>query len=108
MLAFHLDEHIDPAIAYGLRSRGIDCTTTAEAGVLGADDTEHLKFALREERVIVASDADFLALAGEGSLHAGIAYFHCSSRSIGHVIRILCLMSDCLTAEDMADKVEFV
>ena len=28
MLSFHLDEHIHPAIAAGLRRRGIDVTTT--------------------------------------------------------------------------------
>ena len=33
MLSFHLDEHMHPAIAAGLRRRGIDVTTTFEAGL---------------------------------------------------------------------------
>lgn len=33
MLRFHLDEHIDPAIADGLRRRGIDVTGAAGAGL---------------------------------------------------------------------------
>ena len=44
MLAFHLDEHMDHAIAHGLRGRGIDVTTTTEAGLLGADDAGHIAF----------------------------------------------------------------
>jgi predicted nuclease of predicted toxin-antitoxin system len=108
VLAFHLDEHIDPAIAFGLRRRGIDCTTTADAALLGADDTAHVEFALREGRVVVTNDADFLALATEGLSHAGIAYFQNSSRTIGHVIRHLCLMSDCLEPEEITGKVEFL
>jgi hypothetical protein len=35
---YHLDEHVDPAIAPGLKGRGIDVTTTSDAGLLGAAD----------------------------------------------------------------------
>jgi hypothetical protein len=31
-LRFHLDEHVSPAVAEGLRRRGIDVTTTLDAG----------------------------------------------------------------------------
>jgi hypothetical protein len=37
---FHLDEHVPPAIAEGLRRRRIDVTTTADAGLRGADDVD--------------------------------------------------------------------
>jgi hypothetical protein len=37
-IRFHLDEDVDPAIAEGLRRRGIDVTTTPEVGLLGARD----------------------------------------------------------------------
>ena len=32
-IRFHLDEHVDPAIATALRRAGIDVTTTVEAGL---------------------------------------------------------------------------
>lgn len=48
---FHLDEHMAKAIATGLRQRGIDVTTTAKAGLLGAGDEEQLAYARREGRV---------------------------------------------------------
>ena len=108
MLAFHLDEHIDHAIASALRSRGIDVTTTKDAGLLAADDTDHLAFALHQQRVIVTSDADYLAHANRGVAHAGIAFVPRGIRSIGHVVRHLLLMNDCLTPEEMAGRVEFL
>ena len=51
-IRFHLDEHVDHDIATGLRTRGIDVTTTADAGLLRAGDEEHMAFALPEKRVI--------------------------------------------------------
>jgi hypothetical protein len=44
-IRFHLDEHVASAIAEGLRRRGIDVTTTADAGLLDAPDEDHLAFA---------------------------------------------------------------
>lgn len=42
---FHLDEHVDPAIATALRRVGIDVTTTTQAGLRTKDDEAHLQFA---------------------------------------------------------------
>ncbi|MBV8677985.1 MAG: DUF5615 family PIN-like protein [Planctomycetaceae bacterium] len=39
-IRFHLDENCPTAIAEGLRRRGIDVTTTPEAGLIGATDEE--------------------------------------------------------------------
>jgi uncharacterized protein with PIN domain len=65
-IRFHLDEHVDPAIATALRRAGIDATTTNEAGLRTQDDVAHLRFARDEGRVIVTRDQDFLRLASEG------------------------------------------
>jgi len=37
-IRFLLDEHIPASLAAGLRRRKIDVTTTAEAGLIGAED----------------------------------------------------------------------
>lgn len=108
MLRFHLDEHVDHAVARGLADRGIDVTTAASANLLSADDEAHVAFALREGRVIFTNDADFLRLAAHGISHAGIAYCAPGARSIGEIIRYLCLMSDCLSPSDAVEKIEFV
>ena len=75
-IRFHLDEHIHQGIAVGLRSRGIDVTTPVDANLLGADDAEHIAFALQDDRVIVTHDDDYLALHTEGVPSAGIVYCH--------------------------------
>ena len=108
MLRFHLDEHVSFAIAKGLRSRRIDLTTTADAGLVGCADSQQLEFANRESRVIFTNDADFLRLASAGYAHAGIAYCHPTKSDVGDVVRYLALMSDCLDAEDMRNRIEFL
>jgi hypothetical protein len=45
-IRFHLDENVSGAIATALDRRGVDVTTAVDAGLLGADDHEHLRFAL--------------------------------------------------------------
>jgi predicted nuclease of predicted toxin-antitoxin system len=72
-IRFHLDEHIPASIAAGLRRRGIDASTSAESGLLAADDPAQLAFAASSGRVLVTHDADFLRLHADGATHAGIA-----------------------------------
>jgi Domain of unknown function (DUF5615) len=108
ILRFHLDEHVAGAIAAGLRRRGVDVTTAADAALLGAEDEAHLAFALAHGRVVFTSDEDYLALHDAGTEHAGIAYCQQQSRSIGDVIRGLVLLWEFLDPEDMRNHVEFI
>jgi len=107
-IKFHLDEHVDPDIAKALRRHGIDVTTTVEAGLRTDDDSVHLDFIRREERVVVTHDADFLRYASESSDHPGIAYCRMGARSIGEIIRSLILICEVLTPEEMAGHVEYL
>jgi len=107
-MRFHLDELADHAIARGLRLRGIDVTTTTDAGLLGASDEAQLAYALREGRIVFTVDDDFLQLHADGAKHAGIAYCAPESRSVGEIVRYLCLMHDCMAVEEMRGRVEFV
>jgi hypothetical protein len=85
-IRFHLDEHAPSALADGLRRRGIDVTTTTEAGLLSRTDEAHLIFALAENRMLFTHDEDFLRLHADGVSHAGIAYCHQEARSLGEII----------------------
>lgn len=105
---FHLDEHISSALANALRHRGIDVTTTTEAGLVGAADQDHLTFATAARRVIVTQDIDFLRLHAAGAPHAGIAYCHPQSRSVGEMLRRLLLIHGTLSPEDMKNRVEYL
>lgn len=108
MIRFHLDEHVPHAIARALTNRGIDVTTTTDAGLLGADDELHIAFANSGGRVIVTNDADFLRRADAGTAHHGIVYYPRGTKRIGEVVRHLYLMHDCLEPEEMVGKVDYL
>ncbi|MBP0016039.1 MAG: DUF5615 family PIN-like protein [Cyanobacteria bacterium SBLK] len=107
-IRFHLDESASNAIAQGLRRRGVDITTTPEQGMIGASDEEQIAFALPQKRVIFTRDDDFLRLHQAGMTHAGIAYCHPNSRSIGEIINTLTLIWEWVDPEDMFGNIEFI
>ena len=107
-IRFHLDEHVNPAIADALRIRNIDVSTTILTWLSAASDEEQLAFAVRESRVLVTHDRDFLVLAARGVPHAGICYCHQHARSVSELIKTLSLLAYCVDAADMQNKVEFL
>ncbi len=106
-MRFHLDENIATAVAEGLHRRGIDVTTTAEANLIGATDASHLEFAIRNQRVIVTQDTDFLRTATTNRTHCGIVFLTRSNHSFGDIIRHLLLMNDSMSENEMHGSVEF-
>jgi predicted nuclease of predicted toxin-antitoxin system len=106
-ISLYADEQVARAVVRGLRLRGLDVLTTAEAGLLGAPDEVHLALAQSQGRVILTQDDDFLRLHAAGAAHAGIIYAAQGTR-VGDVIRGVMLIHDTLEAEDMAGHVEFL
>ncbi len=107
-IRFHLDEHVDPAVADGLRRRGVDVTATREAGLLETTDEIQLAYCRAHHRVLFTEDAGFLRLHAAGQPHPGLAYCHQQSRSIGDIIRGLVLIWEVLDPEDMQNKLEYL
>lgn len=107
-IRFHLDEGVPAAVAEGLRRRGLEVTTTPEVSLINAGDEAQLGFALREGRVLVTQDADFLRLHHRGVPHAGLAYYQPGSRTVGQLIKGLVLIAEVLTPEEMRGHVEFL
>ncbi len=107
MIKFHLDESVDHAISHGLRLRGLDVTTTTDAELIAAPDTDHIMYALEENRVIFTQDQDFLRRHQAGDEHAGIVYSRQGLHSIGEIVRYLHFLSDCLEPQDMRGQLEF-
>jgi predicted nuclease of predicted toxin-antitoxin system len=106
-MRFHLDEHVYGAVCEGLRRRGIDVTTTREAGLRGASDMAHIEYARRTGRIIFTEDEDYLMLSKSGVEHCGIVYCHSNTRRIGQIIEYLVLVDACMTEEDMRNHIEF-
>ena len=75
VIRFHLDEHVNPRIAYALRRRGVDVTTTVEAGIRTSADSTQWEFAWQQGRVIVTCDADFVERNQTDPNHTGIVFF---------------------------------
>ena len=107
-IRYHLDEHMHPAVAEGLRQRGVDVTTTVEAGLTGASDEDQLAFAAAQGRVFVTRDRHFLVLDSEGVAHAGIAFWHSKRRNVGQLVLDLVLLWRAVSAEEMLGRVEYV
>jgi predicted nuclease of predicted toxin-antitoxin system len=106
-IRFHLDENVASAIANALRRRGVDVTTTRDAGLVEASDEDHLQYALAEGRVIFTHDDDYLFIAKQRK-HAGIVYCHPAQRSLREILAALLLIADCLTPVDMMNHIEFI
>ena len=105
---YYLDEHVDPAVAAGLRRLGIDVLTAGEAGRLSHDDPDHLAFATAEQRVIVTFDRDYLDFHNAGTPHAGIAFAWPTRQTIGHLVWALELIHAVYTADDMLNHLEYL
>ena len=101
------DEHVPSAVAKGLRARGVEATTAAEAGVLGTADAWLLTYAREQGNVLITYDVDFLRLHAAGMPHAGIVY-GTVDLSIGVVIGGTLLIAEVLDANDMISHVEFL
>ena len=104
----HLDEHVSRAIAIGLRRRGIDVTTTLEAGLCSASDEEQLQYAAAQGRVLFTHDADFLRLHKRRVPHAGIVYCHQGQYSVGEPVRRLAALGHRRRRTHSRNRVEFL
>ena len=107
-IRFHLDENINPAVALALRARGVDITSTPEAGLLGQGDDRQLGFAMEQGRVLVTIDADFLRLGQVLTAHPGILYFGPKCRTIGLQIQSLNLVWEIMSPAEMAGHIEYL
>lgn len=107
-IKFHLDEHVHPGIAIGLRSRGVDTTTTAECDLIGSDDIQQLGYAFAQQRVMVTHDVDFLKLHAGDTVHAGIAYCHQEKYPLGVLLQMLLLLDACESTQSMKGRIEYL
>lgn len=108
MIRFHLDESADGILGRALRRRGFDITFPVEVGLLEATDEEHLAFGLREGRVVITQDDDFLKLHHLGTKHSGIAYYKPGRHTVAELVSFICLLHDCLEPAEMQGQVQYL
>ena len=106
-IKFFTDEHIAGAVVHGLRQRGVDVVTAAEAGLLQAPDDRLLSYARTEGRVMVTQDFDFLVLDSAGNDHAGIAFAR-QGTPVRRILHGLMLIHHVLSADEMIRHVEYL
>ncbi len=106
-IRFHLDEHMDPAIAQALRRAGIDVTKSADRQLLGQLDETHFVQAQAERRVIVTDDTDFIVLSRSDPTHPGIVFCRRTQHTLGDIIRFLILMHGVYEPADLVGQIEY-
>ena len=95
------------AVAAALRQRGIDCSTTAEAGLRGADDDAQFDFALKQSRVLITADDDFLGIAAESLFFPGLIYWR-RERHFGQLVIDIVDLAEVGLPEDFANRVIYL
>lgn len=107
-ITLHLDENVHATLADALRRRGIDVTTTVDAGLVGASDERHLEFGRNTGRVVITHDPDMLRLHTRGEQHAGIAFCHARKYSLRQLISVLSRFAVSVNAADMIGRIRYL
>lgn len=110
-VALYLDENVSVLVAKLLRGRGIKVTTANEAGCLGTDDEDQLRYAIANRMVIVTHDVkDFSRLAAHyaelGTFHSGMIM--AVRRSPYEIARRLTTVLSKTTAVEMENQVRYI
>jgi uncharacterized protein DUF5615 len=113
-IRLYVDEDaMDGDLVRGLRSRGIDVLTAAEAGMIRRKDEEYLALArVQGRRLYSFNVGDFHAIhtkwTATGLDHAGIILAHQTRYSTGEQIRRLVHLIGSLADEAMKNREEFL
>jgi hypothetical protein len=104
---------MDGDLVRGLRSRGIDVVTAAEAGMIRQKDEEHLCLATDQGRALYSFNVrDFHEIHTKwtaiGRDHTGIILAQQQRYSTGEQIRRLLRLIGSLTDEAMRNREEFL
>ena len=107
-IRFHLDEHIDPDVSRALRRFGVNVTTTQESGLRTRPDEDQWSFAMKEQRMLVTCDPDFLRRAAQDRQHFGIAFCPHGQPPLRRIVHGLLLIYQVLTPEEIRGHVEYI
>ncbi|MGA2118028.1 MAG: DUF5615 family PIN-like protein [Bryobacteraceae bacterium] len=110
----YLDEDsMRKSLVFGLRARGVDVLTAAEADMVNRPDEEHLALAAGSGRAVFTfNTGDYCTLhqlwMGKGRTHAGIVVSLQQRYTVGEELRRIARLIGLRTAEQMANRLEFL
>lgn len=114
-IALYTDEDVTSELAPALRERGLPAQSAAEAGLLTADDSEQLDYAVRNQMTLLTCNAeDFVVLAKHyaalGQSHSGIIISaeQYSRQRFGELLRLVLKLMDTVTADEMENCVVYL
>lgn len=88
MIRFLTDENISPQVISALRVKGYDVKDIKEEKAFGISDEEVIKFARKEERVILTCDKDFANLIKFPlQSHSGVVLLRFSNLSPSNITK---------------------
>ena len=87
-LKFLTDENISPSLVKALRSKKFDVKDIKEESLFGTKDTEILKLAYEENRVVITHDKDFANLLSYSLIkHKGVILLRFLNQSPKNVVK---------------------
>jgi hypothetical protein len=113
VLKAYADEHVLSAIVQALRRRGMDVVTVQERQGEGTDDADVLAEALRDSRIVLTNDTDFLILAAQCAARpatfAPIFFWpQQSRRRVGEIVRGIIREASHGSYEEACSRVHFL
>jgi len=112
MASLYVDEHVALAVIRALRRAGHDPVRFRDYFPEGTSDDLHFERAIKEGRVLMTQDTDFLGLSAkvlaEGKHHPGIVYWPQGLYRLGQVIRRAKQYLESTTPETRRDMVKFL
>jgi len=110
--ALYMDVHVPAAVTRALLLRGVNVLTAQLDGTTEMEDSDLLDRATELNRVLFSQDEDLLAEGARrqrsGQHFAGIIYAHQLDITIGRTIGDLEILAQCGSAEEFANRIEYL
>lgn len=111
-LPLYADVHVDGRVIRALRSRGVDILRAQDDGSSRFDDPQLLDRSAELQRVVVTYDDDFLKEAVRrqqtGGRFAGLVFGSPARLNLGDLVDQLQVVAECLSSEEIADRIVYV
>jgi hypothetical protein len=111
----YLDDDVQVALAQLLRSRGVDALSSAEVGMLGRADEDHLRFATAQGRALLSYNFhDYLPLARQwyegGQSRSGVilSFRQFSRAQLGEAVRLVLRLLAAIEADKLENTIRFL